>query len=67
MTQNDIEIIYSIQETLKILKLGRTSLYQEIKAGRLPAKKYGKRTFIRVQDMEKWAADLPAYTGGLIK
>ena len=39
--------------------IGRSLAYREIAAGRLPARKVGKRTVILVQDAEKWAMDLP--------
>jgi Helix-turn-helix domain len=38
---------------------GRTSAYQEVKSGRLRARKIGKRTIITVDDAEDWLRCLP--------
>jgi excisionase family DNA binding protein len=38
---------------------GRTTAYQEIKAGRLRARKCGKRTIISEDDAENWLGSLP--------
>jgi hypothetical protein len=38
---------------------GRTTTYQEIKAGRLRARKCGARTIILVDDAEHWLRSLP--------
>ena len=39
--------------------IGRTTVYEEIKAGRLRAVKVGNRTLIRRCDAEGWADALP--------
>jgi hypothetical protein len=41
---------------------GRTTAYKEIKAGRLRARKCGKRTIIGEDDAEDWLARLPTVT-----
>jgi hypothetical protein len=38
---------------------GRTKAYEEIKAGRLRARKCGKRTIIGDDDAEDWFGNLP--------
>jgi excisionase family DNA binding protein len=38
---------------------GRTTVYEEIKSGRLRARKCGKRTFITEDDAEDWLRCLP--------
>ncbi len=38
---------------------GRTTIYQEIKLGRLRAHKCGKRTIITEDDAEDWLRSLP--------
>jgi excisionase family DNA binding protein len=38
---------------------GRTTIYEEIKLGRLRARKCGKRTFITEDDAEDWLQSLP--------
>jgi excisionase family DNA binding protein len=39
---------------------GRTTTYQEIQAGRLRARKVGRRTIISQDDAEDWLRRLPA-------
>ncbi|TQE92707.1 MAG: helix-turn-helix domain-containing protein [Spiribacter salinus] len=47
-------LAYTINGACEALGIGRTRIYDEIKAGRLRAIKYGKRTLIRRQDAEAW-------------
>lgn len=46
-------ISYSVREAARIIGLGKTSVYQLIKAGRLPIVKIGERTLIRRCDLEE--------------
>lgn len=50
----------SIAETTRILGIGRSTLYNLIKDGRLPVRKLGKRTLILREDLNKFVASLPA-------
>lgn len=50
---------YSIQDTCTILGIGKTKLYEEINAGRIPAKKYGRKTLIPASSLDQWIAQLP--------
>jgi excisionase family DNA binding protein len=49
----------SIREFCQRFKIGRTRVYQEIKLGRLRAKKSGRRTLIAEADAEAWLSALP--------
>jgi excisionase family DNA binding protein len=40
--------------------VGRTTTYEEIKLGRLRARKCGKRTIITEDDAEEWLQHLPS-------
>ena len=42
--------------------IGRTSFYEEVTAGHLKAKKYGKRTMIERAEARRWFANLPSFT-----
>ncbi len=44
--------------------IGRTTIYKEIKAGRLRARKCGKRTIIADEDGEDWLRGLPIVNPG---
>jgi len=50
---------HSIREVMKITGLGRSFIYEEIKAGRLAARKAGRRTLIFDADLNSWLASLP--------
>ena len=39
--------------------LGRTALTKEVKAGRLPAKKYGAKTIVLPEDYQRFLKSLP--------
>jgi len=43
--------------------IGLTKTYEEIRAGRLIARKLGRRTIILPVDAEQWAASLPTVAG----
>jgi excisionase family DNA binding protein len=49
----------AIEEFCKRYGLGRTRAYEEIKCGRLRARKCGKRTLIAHDDAEDWLERLP--------
>jgi excisionase family DNA binding protein len=49
----------SIAEFCERYGTGRTTTYQEIKMGRLRARKCGKRTIISEDDAEEWLRRLP--------
>ena len=40
--------------------IGHTKAYEEIKAGRLKARKVGKRTIVTADDADDWLSRLPA-------
>jgi hypothetical protein len=47
--------------------VGRTKAYEEINAGRLRARKSGKRTIIAVDDAEDWLNRLPVLQEALVE
>jgi hypothetical protein len=49
---------YSINETIDLVPLGRSSIYGAIKDGRLKVAKYGKRTVILAPDLAKFLSSL---------
>jgi len=50
----------SIDGFCKGYGIGRTKAYEEINAGRLKARKAGRRTVITADDAEDWLSRLPA-------
>jgi excisionase family DNA binding protein len=49
----------TVDETALIVGCGRTTVYEEINAGRLRARKIGRRTLILREDREAWLNSLP--------
>jgi excisionase family DNA binding protein len=49
----------SIRVFCQIFGIGRTKVYQEIREGRLTARKSGARTIISSDDAERWLTALP--------
>lgn len=47
-------LAYSVREACRTLGIGKTSLYEEIKAGRLRAVKAGARTLIPADALHSW-------------
>ena len=56
---NTDKLAYSIDEAVKILPIGKTKLYEEIKAGRIKASKFGARVLIPTTSMQEWLSSLP--------
>jgi excisionase family DNA binding protein len=54
----------SIREFSAIYNVGRTKTYEELKSGRLRARKIGKRTIIAEDDAEDWLRRLPEVRSG---
>jgi Helix-turn-helix domain len=50
----------SLQDFCETYSIGRTKAYEEINAGRLRARKAGRRTIITADDAEDWLSRLPA-------
>jgi excisionase family DNA binding protein len=50
---------YTIPEAVKATGIGKTSLYAEIKAGKLVARKRGSQTLILAEDLRSYLAALP--------
>jgi hypothetical protein len=57
--ENYEAVALSIRAASKVSGIGRTSLYAAIKAGKLVARKCGKRTIILQSDLITWLNSLP--------
>lgn len=58
------ERVFSVQEFCKRYGIGRSSAYEEIRAGRLKCRKLGARTLVPQDAAEEWLASLPQTGGG---
>lgn len=56
---NVVRSVFSVDEFCEWAGIGRTKAYAEMKAGKLPAKKVGRRTIILKPDAEQWRNSLP--------
>lgn len=52
-------LFYNLYEAAEVAGIGLTKLREEIAAQRLVARKLGKRTLIKISDLESWAENLP--------
>jgi excisionase family DNA binding protein len=59
MAENTRKIALSIRECASLVGVGRSFLYLEIAAGRLVAKKAGRRTIVSLHDLNEWLSTLP--------
>lgn len=48
----------SISDFSKLFSIGRTKVYEEIRTGRLKAKKHGRRTLILMDEAQRWLRSL---------
>jgi excisionase family DNA binding protein len=55
-------LAYGPKEAAAIIGIGLTALYAEIAAGRIPIKKFGRRTLIASDGLKSWLATLPMAT-----
>jgi excisionase family DNA binding protein len=55
----DGPLAFSVAEACSAARIGRTSLYQAIRAGELRALKRGRRTIILANDLRRYLEGLP--------
>lgn len=52
--------LLTVRDFCQWASIGRTSVYAEMKAGRLAARKIGRRTVIPQNEAQRWLAMLPS-------
>jgi len=52
-------LAYSINDFADAIGVGRSKIYEEIRDGRLQAKKFGSRTIVLAQDAKAYLSQLP--------
>jgi excisionase family DNA binding protein len=60
---SEAPLAHSIDGAAARANVGRVTLYEEINAGRLRARKVGRRTIILDDDLRAWLASLPVLKG----
>ncbi|RDJ20168.1 DNA-binding protein [Bosea caraganae] len=53
-------LAYPPKQAARSIGIGLTALYAEIGAGRIKARKYGRRTLIAAHDLKTWLDALPS-------
>ena len=59
MPEQTHKLAHSIDDVTKLTGIGRSFVYEEIKAGRLLVRKAGRRTIIFDADLGAWLTSLP--------
>jgi excisionase family DNA binding protein len=59
MAAKDQKLAHSVAEFAQLSGLGRSFIYEHIKAGLLPVRKAGRRSLILREEGEAWLAKLP--------
>ena len=52
------KLAYSIADLPSLISLGRSHIYEEIRAGRLRTVKAGRRTLVLAEDLRTWLLSL---------
>lgn len=53
-----MQLLNDVEATCALLSIARTSLYAEVRAGRIATVKRGKRTFFHRDEIERYVASL---------
>lgn len=53
------KLAYPPREAARLMGVSRATFYRELAAGRIAARKSGKRTLVLVEDIERWLESLP--------
>lgn len=63
MSSRTDRLAYTVVELAEAAGLGRTTIYREVKSGRLRLTKIGKRSIITVAEAERWLAAVAGIPG----
>jgi hypothetical protein len=59
MTAEQQQVLYSLEDFAELHSIGLRTVFSEISAGRLAARKIGRRTVITLEDAKTWVDRLP--------
>ncbi|WP_264050423.1 helix-turn-helix domain-containing protein [Methylobacterium flocculans] len=59
---DETPLAFGIVQAAQVAGIGRSTVFEEINAGRLKARKAGRRTLILRDDLAAWLASLPQRT-----
>ena len=49
-------MLLTVEETMQVLRLGRTKIYELIRREGLPVQRFGRRVLIDPDELKKWLA-----------
>jgi len=55
------KLAYTVDEVTAATGIGRSSIYEDLSAGLLKARKRGRTTIILAEDLAAWLAAMPAF------
>lgn len=55
--------MYSVSEALKVMSIGKTFFYAQVKEGKVKCAKAGRKTLVSEQAIQDWLAALPSLSG----
>jgi len=53
------QIAITVEEAAKAAGVGRTTIFMELRSGRLKGRKIGRRTVVSIEDLNAWLTSLP--------
>jgi excisionase family DNA binding protein len=56
-TQHEKHDLLTVDETIRVLRLGRTRVHEILRSGEIPSLKLGRRRLVRRKDLEAWLDD----------
>lgn len=59
MSQKIPPLAVSIVDAAAMMGVSRATFYRELSAGRISARKSGKRTLVLVEEIQRWLDNLP--------
>ena len=61
----EVKRALSVERAAEAAGVGRTLLFEQIRKGRIVARKVGRRTIITTEELERWLHSLPKRSTGL--
>ncbi|WP_377840077.1 helix-turn-helix domain-containing protein [Bosea sp. UC22_33] len=56
-----VPVAYHPRQAAQVLGIGVTKLYAEMAAGKIKAKRFGRRTLVPVTELQAWINALPGH------
>ena len=61
MNSKQVSVGFTVVQAAQVAGVGRSTLYQALAAGKLRARKLGRRTLILEHELRAWLEELPPY------